>query len=271
MQERAHEQLERCGHTIVICDCSDRGAMGRKFVAERDRVDVVVVGGGDGTLVSAIPGLLESKLPLGILPLGTFNELARTLRIPPRLDDACILLESGARQAIDVGMVNGKPYFNEASLGISTHIASTQTRELKRRLGPLAMPYTTLKALPSFVPFHVNIESEGTRFRLRTLQVTIANSHRFGGLVENPDAAIDDGMLDIYSFSFARWTDAISVIGSIVTRRFPNVRGVETRRAPSFHIATRRPRHIYTDGEPATKTPADFSVIPRAVTVIVPE
>ena len=112
MQEHAHEQLERCGHTVIVCDCRDREAMGRRFVVERDRVDVAVVGGGDGTLVSAIPGLIESKLPLGILPLGTFNELARTLRIPPRVEDACILLESGATQAIDVGVVNGKHYFN---------------------------------------------------------------------------------------------------------------------------------------------------------------
>src|SRR3712207_6143705 len=75
--------------------------------AYRGRVDLVIVGGGDGTLNAAVDGLVDAQLPLGILPLGTANDLARTLGIPTDLAAACQVIAAGQRRQIDLGWVNG--------------------------------------------------------------------------------------------------------------------------------------------------------------------
>jgi diacylglycerol kinase family enzyme len=95
-----------------------------------DRVDLIVIGGGDGTLNAAADGLVDIQLPLGILPLGTANDLARTLGLPKTLSGACGVIAQGRRQAIDLGWVNGKHFFNVASLGLSVKI--TQQLSKKR-------------------------------------------------------------------------------------------------------------------------------------------
>jgi Sphingosine kinase and enzymes related to eukaryotic diacylglycerol kinase len=104
----------------------------------RDRVDSVIVGGGDGTLNAAIEGLVDTQLPLGILPLGTANDLARTLEIPQSIAQACQVIANGNSQRIDIGQVNNKYFFNVASLGLSVQITSQLDKQVKRRWGILA-------------------------------------------------------------------------------------------------------------------------------------
>ena len=99
-------------------------------------VDVVVVGGGDGTLLAAIDGLIETKLPLAVLPLGTFNELARTLGIPADLEAAAALVDDGRAVPDSTSAASTAcTIFNEASIGLSTRVTRLQTGEVKRRSG----------------------------------------------------------------------------------------------------------------------------------------
>ena len=101
----------------------------------KNQVDLVIIGGGDGTLNAAIEGLINTDLPLGILPLGTANDLARTLGIPTYLPEACQVIAAGQIRRIDLGWVNGKYFFNVASLGLSVQITQRLTKEVKRRWG----------------------------------------------------------------------------------------------------------------------------------------
>ncbi len=236
----------------------------------RERVDCVAIGGGDGTLISAIPGLIESGLPLGILPLGTFNDLARTLEVPTDPEHAVGVIVEGRLKALDVGRVNGKFFVNEASIGISTHIARRQTSEVKKRFGFLGIIGTTLATLRHSRPFRVEVAYNGTRERFRTIQLTIANSHHFGGFITNNEASIDDGYLDLYSLELTKWSQAIPLIKPIVRHELSGSEAVRARKATRFEVHTTRPRHIFTDGEPATMTPATFEVVPKAIRVYVP-
>ena len=133
-----------------------------------------------------------------------------------------------------------------------------------------SIPIATARALRHLRPYQLEIESDAGRRTFRTVQLTIANSYRFGGVVENREAAIDDGMLDLYSINLPHWWDALAVIGAVARRTFPQARNVETLRAPAFTVRSRRPHHVFTDGEPATQTPAEFRVFPAAVRVVVP-
>ncbi len=269
-REQAAAFLRERGHVVTIAHMRNAGDLEHAIVAQRGQVDVVAIGGGDGTLISAIGPLRSIGVPLLILPLGTINELARTLGIPLDIATACGLLEHGELHAIDAGRVNGFWFFNEASIGLSTHVARRQTGQVKSRWGMLAIPIATIRAWRALRIYHLDVELEsGEHVYYRTKQLTVANSSRFGGIVENPDARIDDGTLDLYSINPGRWWDTLEIIGAVAVKRFSNSTSVQTIRGRRFVIRGRRRHHVFADGEPATKTPAEFSVVPHAISVYV--
>ena len=271
---RAVDAIRALGHQIVEIGQDVAPAdLSQAIRAQQDKVDVVVVGGGDGTLLSALDGLVESKLPLVILPLGTFNELARTLGVPTDPDAVAALIDQGSPVHLDVGRANGVRYFNEASLGLSTRVTRLQTGEVKRRLGMLAIPVTTLRALRFARPMHLEIESEdGSKRRVRALQLTVANSYRFGGVVDNPEASLEDGQLWLYSIDVGAWWHTLGILLAVAARRFPHAPDTMAVRGSRFVVRSvhGRRHHVYADSESVTQLPAEFTIEKGAVTVLVP-
>ena len=160
-------------------------------IAEGDEaIDCIVVAGGDGTLIGQVGRAISLGVPLGIIPTGTFNDLARTLGIPFGISQACATIAAGHARAIDVARVNGVYYVNEASIGLTSRIARLQTPEIKQRFGFLAIVATALRALRHSRPLRAEISYDGRTETFKTIQLTIANSHRFGGLFMASDAAI---------------------------------------------------------------------------------
>lgn len=232
-------------------------------------VDVVIAAGGDGTVVWSLPVAIARGVPLAVIPLGTFNDLARTLGIPLDVRGACAAILSGKKRRIDVGRVNGIYFVNEASVGLTTRIARKQTPEVKQRLGVLGVISTTLQSLNQTRPFSVELEYDGTVERFRTVQLTIANSAHFGGIFERIDASIDDGWLDLYSIEVDSWVNALGVVRKMIMRDPTPGEGLRTRRSTRFVVRTGHQHHIAADGEPAGMTPATFDILPHAVDVIV--
>ena len=271
---QAEAALRRRGHEVIGVELDDsRGGLSRAIVEYRDHVDVVCVGGGDGTLLSALEGLVEAKLPLAVLPVGTFNELARTLGVPADPDAVAALVDEGVPLPLDVGRVNGVHYFNEASVGLSTRVTRLQTSEVKRRWGMLAIPLTTLRALRWARPMHLEIESDGGNKRVvRALQLTVANSYRFGGVVENPEASLEDGRLWLYSIDARGVRHTLALLASVALRRFQRAPEVMAVRGERFVVRSIH-GHAYrvmADSEEVTQLPAEFTIVKGGVTVLVP-
>ena len=273
-RDAAAEAFRARGHEVVqITRDIPPGGLSSAIVEYRDQVDAVVVGGGDGTLVTAIDGLIATRLPLAILPLGTFNELARTLGVPSDPAAVAALIDDGVPLQIDVARVNGVPYFNEASIGLSTRVARLQTHEVKERLGMLAIPVTTLRALRASRPMHLEIEDErGARRLVRAVQLTVSNSYRFGGVVENPEGSLEDGTLWVYSIDVRNWLHALGVLVAVLLRRFPHAPNVQTVKGSRFVVRSVHGHRfrVFADSEDVTALPAEFVALPRAVTVLVP-
>lgn len=248
-------------------------AQGIEIVASHSpgSVDAVVVGGGDGTLTRHIARALRLDVPVGLIPLGTFNELARTLEIPLEVEAACRTIAAGHTRRIDVATVNGAYYVNEASIGLSSRLTRLQRPADKQRFGFWAIAASALAAFRYLRPFRAQIEYEGGSVALRTFQLTVANSHRFGGFITAQGAAIDDGRLDLYAIEGEGLLPVWSVSRAILARRWDSGAGLRVYRAPSFSVLTRRPHRITADGEPAGRTPAEFTVHPEALRVFAPE
>ncbi len=236
-----------------------------------DRVDRVIVGGGDGTLNAVVQELVGRRLPLGILPLGTANNLARTLRVPLTLPEACEIAVRGVRRKIDLGWVNGRYYFTTASIGLSVRITQALTDATKRRWGPFAYAVAAARTLVRSRAFHADITWPGGSRHTRTVQIVIGNGRYYGGaLPVAEDAAIDDAQLDLYSLEVRHWLELLTLVPALRQGRHGRKESVGTLRAPEFQITTVVPREINVDGEICSQTPARFRVVPAALEVIGP-
>jgi diacylglycerol kinase (ATP) len=268
----AMERLKDHGIESVHLECGRREDLSPLIVKHAKDVDCAIVGGGDGTLNAAAFGVIEAGLPLGILPMGTANDLARTLDIPFDLDGAAQVIADGLTRRIDLGIVNNEPFFNVASIGLSAELAQKLTRDIKRRWGRLGYALVALKVLAQAKPFRATIYSEKESVRVKTLQIAVGNGRFYGGgnAVEK-DAAIDDQHLDLYSLELDRaWKLALMARSFRYGQHgaWEEVRAVQ---AKEFDIRTRKPKPVNADGEIVTQTPAHFSIRPAAVTVFAPK
>ncbi|GGK48317.1 lipid kinase [Salinarimonas ramus] len=263
----AYEDLE-----IVVEDCHDPETLGDVIRSHRDDVDMVVVGGGDGTMNAAARGIIDTGLPLGILPLGTANDLARTLGIPEDLEAAADIILRGRTRLIDCGEVNGRPFFNVASIGLSADLARELTRDLKRRFGRFGYAIAAARVLARARPFRATIECPQERARVTTFQIAVGNGRYYGGgMAVDETATIDDATLHLYSLEMRRPMELLLLAGAFRSGRHVAFQDVRSRAATEFTVTTRKSRSVNADGELITKTPAHFKVLARAVRVFVPD
>jgi YegS/Rv2252/BmrU family lipid kinase len=266
----ALDLLRDAGLEVVEVSSDDHRRLQQAIDEHRGGVDRIIVGGGDGTLNAVADVLVESRLPVGILPLGTANDLARTLELPSDLAAAAAVIAAGTTRQIDLGCINGKHFFNVASLGLSTEVARELTRETKRRWGVLGYPLALWRAVHKRRSFRADIRCDQERRRLHSIQIWVGNGRHFGGgMTVATDARIDDGMLDLVSLApRGFWQLILSspqlLWGHHHDQRLRHWRGTE------IEIRTRRPMPINTDGEVTTQTPAQIRVVPRALSVYVP-
>lgn len=230
-----------------------------------------MIAGGDGTLSRSAGALMKTGLPLGILPTGTANDLARTLDIPSDLVAAADVIVAGRRQRIDVGSVNGCTFFNVATIGLGVDLAHTLDADLKRRWGRLSYAIAAVKVMTQARPFRAWIRENGHETKVRTLQVAVGNGRFYGGgTVVETNAAIDDGHLDLYSLEFQSVLKLALMMRAFRTGGQGAWNGVRTLKGLEFEIRTRKPREVNADGEMVTKTPALFKVHPAALEVFTP-
>jgi diacylglycerol kinase (ATP) len=263
--------LKRLGFELLEETTEHPGQLSQVIRDYHDRVDLVIIGGGDGTLNAAIGGLLDTQLPLGILPLGTANDLARTLKIPNGMLEACQVIASRNVSRIDLGKVNDRYFFNVASFGLSVDITQRLTQQAKRRWGVLAYAIAALSALWQSRPFRAEIHAGDQITQVKAIQVAVGNGLYYGGgLAVAQGATIDDERLDLYSLEVSRWWHLIKLIPAMYQGRHHLLKYVHSQQGSEFTVITRRPYPINTDGEITTETPAHFQVIPKAIAVLLP-
>lgn len=275
--DEALSRLRAGGLDIAVARAVTDGA---ELVATLDRLvreghDLAVVGGGDGTISCAAGRLAGTDTTLGVLPLGTANDFARTMQIPPDLDGACRTLLDGRVVDIDLGRVDGQPFLNVASVGLSVGVTTALTPRLKRRLGPLAYPVATLKAYRRHEPFTARLEFPAGDHDVveltDLLQVAVGNGRHYGGgNAVSPTAGIDDHVLDVYAVVRGRLREQVRIARQLKDGSFVEHDSVAHLTTRAVRLVTDPAAEVNLDGELAAKTPSLFEVERNAVHVVVP-
>lgn len=269
--DRAIDRLRGGGVAIEHVYQGDAAGLPCFIEAHGRDSDAIIVGGGDGTVSASIAAVMATGRPLGVLPLGTANDFARTLGIPQDPAGAAAVIAAGQTRRVDVGEVNGMPFLNVASIGLSATLARSLTTETKRRFGALSYLIVSLRVVLRARSVSGVLRWSGGSEPFRTLQLAIGNGRYYGaGMTVAPDARIDDGLLDLYSLETTSLWRLALLAPALRSGHHHSAPEVRSQRGTWFEVATSRPRHINVDGEIRGMTPARFTVRPSALEVFAP-
>lgn len=234
------------------------------------RPDLLIVGGGDGTICEAARRLAHADAALGLVPLGTTNNFARTLGIPLTLAGAIGVLAGGKVADVDLGQAGDTVFANLVSVGLSVQVAGSVPHRLKRVAGRAAYPLTALAALPRHRAFRATVTAGNQTFEAETHQLNIANGSFHAGRPITGDTGADDRLLLAYQLG---GPGRASLISATLQHVASGAR--RTWAEPAFlavselWLETDPPLPLDVDGEIRGHTPTRIVLAPEALRVMV--
>lgn len=270
---------EERDHTLVWTASSEQATTMAQAAAATGQG--VIAAGGDGTFQAVAQAALrgsDSPPLVGLIPLGTGNDLARSLGFTLELEHALGAIDAGHELHMDVLAVEepsgASPWcFNLASGGLSGRLAEALEPEVKERLGPLAYLWGGLLQRDTITPFAVELEVDGERWREeRLLNVMVANGKfAAGGRKLAPPAELDDGLADVVLIPFEeRILDHLELGTSWLFGETTEARGVTHLQGKSIRVRPDPPFAISLDGEAAGEGELRLEVRPGALRVLCP-
>lgn len=230
--------------------------------------EALIVAGGDGTTNETLNCLVKKDIPLGVLPFGGSNVLARELQIPMHPVEAAGRIAEKRIREIDLGWIGGRHFSMMASCGYDAYAVSRTSRKVKKIIHRYAYLWAGIKDFFGYRPTPITIIlDEGKLIETGTF-VVIGNTHFYGGSHQvTPFAEIDDGMLDVcvykgkYQFGLARF--ALSVI----SQQHLNMRNVKYYRVRKVELRSEKPALVQVDGDLLGKLPMKAHIVPNALKV----
>lgn len=251
---------ERPGHAAEIAD------------SRAGDYDAVFTLGGDGTVMEVIGILAKRTVPIGVLPGGTGNLLARVLGIPLRISAAVDALLEGDEARIDLGSINGRRFAFAAGVGVDAKMVETTDATLKGRFGVLAYVWTGARAALKQERFMVKATVDGVLHERTATMVMVAN---FGAVFRDlitlgPGIRQDDGLLDLCVFSPKGLRDSFRITWRLLRKDFRTDPCMLYTAGRQIRIETDPQRPVQADGDLVGMTPFDVMVEPLAAHVLIP-
>jgi YegS/Rv2252/BmrU family lipid kinase len=278
----AVSEIERaCNEIGLDCDLAPTTGPGDGIELAREAAlagfSPIVAAGGDGSVSEVVNGLMLAAGdgvagPLGIIPLGSADDLADMLGLEKEIRTACQVIQSGHTRSIDVGYVNGRFFDNNSAIGLEPVVTLTQAA-MTRVKGTPRYILAAIKAIAGYTPWHVRLAWDDGEYEGPITLVSVGNTRRTGGTFwMTPRAEMDDGFLDVV---FAGKMGRLRLLrlmpttfdGSHVDQ--PEVSYVRTTR---LKIDCEPPTPVQADGEvfDRSATQVDYSILPGRLRVIVP-
>ena len=253
-------------YSVVFTEYPGHGAE----LARQAAQDVVVAVGGDGTVSEVAGALAGTEKTLGIIPCGSGNGLALHLGISLRPRKAVEVLNQGREILMDSGLVDGKPFFCTAGMGLDADVAWDFARSRRRGLGSyIALAW---KRWQHFTPAEYTLTVDGKVHRRKAVMVTVANANQWGNQARIADlASVQDGLLDaVVVHPFRTWEIPL-LAGKLLTGYAHTSRRVETFRGGEIRLERPSAGPLHRDGDPCEGgTRAVFQAMPGTLRVLVP-
>ncbi|WP_134089528.1 diacylglycerol kinase family protein [Olivibacter sp. XZL3] len=236
--------------------------------AIQEHVDLVVAVGGDGTINEIAKELLNTPIPLAIVPEGSGNGLARYLGISTDVSQAIAKINKGDIITIDSGLVNGKAFFNVAGMGFDALISDRFAENMTR--GPVGYLRIVLNEISKYKAEYYTIHIDGKELQREAFMISIANSPQYGNNAYiAPGASVDDGLLDVCIIKQFPMIQFPLMIYHLFSRTAHQSEYVEIIKGK--HIIIERPKSgpVHLDGEPLTlDKKLSIEVLPSSLNVV---
>jgi diacylglycerol kinase (ATP) len=246
--------------------------------AIRKGAELIVAAGGDGTLNEVINGIRENAgaTRVGLIPLGTGNDFARTLGLPTDLEEAIEILRAGETRAIDLVRVTSdevRYFINVSAGGFSGLVNEKLTPEMKKNWGPLAYLRGAAAALPELRAYQTTLALDNTESLMLDLYNVVVANGRYvaGGTMIAPEASIDDGMLDIILIQKRSAAELALLAAQVALGTHLSNEAIVFRRAAKLTVNSKPGMWFNVDGELVGNEPARFEILPRALRFAVPK
>jgi diacylglycerol kinase (ATP) len=242
--------------------------------AAEEGTESIIAAGGDGTIHAVATGLIGTKGKLGIIPIGTMNNIARSLQIPEDIDEACKIIAAGKTRRIDAGKINDQIFLEVAGIGLEAALFPA-AEEIKSKgwISTLRGIMGGLSKLFAFQPTRFRIAFDERRSRTYSaVQVSVCNTPYYGAHLRfAPDAVMDDGLLDVLIYkNFSKLEYLLHALSIIQGRRAFEPK-ITQRKVKSLRISTEIAVEMHADGVSQGVTPATITVISGALNAFVPE
>ncbi|MGL6139711.1 MAG: YegS/Rv2252/BmrU family lipid kinase, partial [Planktothrix sp.] len=245
--------------------------------ALEQNVDLVIASGGDGTVSAVAGAVINTNIPLGIIPRGTANAFSVALGIPTNVQGACEVIIAGLTRTVDMAYCNSLPMILLAGIGFEAETVNKADRDAKKRWGPLAYIMAGWQQLKEQKDFETTIEINGEINQVEAAAITIANVAPATSVLAQGLGQIvpDDGLLEvlIYTSPVNKMQAVAGMMGLLgagllkVEIQRDNMIGF---RAQRIKISTNPPQKVVVDGEIIGTTPIEVECVPRGLTIITP-
>lgn len=243
---------------------------GRIAKASRDRFDVIVAVGGDGTVNEVLQGMIFSPTPFGVIPCGSGNDFVKSIGVPTDIEAAVDILLRGDSRSIDAGTINGHYFGNGVGIGFDAAVTAA-SRSFRRLRGLPLYLAAVVKALRTFRPVTLSISLNGMAVREDFFLLTIGNGTTCGGgFVLTPHALVDDGILDVTVVKPMGLGEVVRALPHVFRGTIEQVPKAAMHRTGSIIVESAGPVPVHVDGEIYDERTRRFelAVVPNALTVI---
>ncbi len=231
---------------------------------------VIVLAGGDGTISTALEAIYKYQRTMAIFPMGTANDLARSLGVPEDLVAAAQVIIDEKRERISLGKVNNYFFVNVAHIGLGVDVTQELSSDSKKWFGVFAYLGAFFKAIKRNKSFKVHIKSEDWQCSSRVIHLAVGNGRYYGGgNIVDQRSTLLNGQLHLFFIKPRPWWRLLLLGPNLRQGALENGRHIVRKSAQQFSIRTSKSKKLEADGEFKTTTPVEFEIIPDAIDAIV--
>lgn len=271
--DQARELLERSGVELLAAHAITDPDSLRPTVCKAldDKVPMIIVGGGDGSLSSTIDDFLGTETVFALLPLGTANSFSRTLGIPQEIEGAVEVIADGRKLRIDLGAIDGDYFANAAAMGLSPLIAETVPHKLKRYLGLVGYLLWAARVAFQFKPFRLHVDDGTILHKTWATEARIFNGRFHGGVELTDNAHVQSGEIMVQAVTGRSLLGLAWSWFATLFKLRSREQTVTEFRGTTLKLTARPQQKISIDGELSASTPCEVTVARAAVWVAAPQ